>query len=346
MAANTTQETFRASACTGNLEYRIYSHLSEIAGLRRQWDELLARSSCNRAFGSLEWYLASCRNQDFLKPYLMTVARGDELICILPLALDLRTGIGAFPHLENDTNDALVRSDDPAPLAGLLQYALSDGLLCHQIQLSKLQPESQCVRAVSLLNRNLHIQCGSRDMKSYQSIKLPSNFDEYLASRGKLFRRNIKRALRSNNENGWVIREVYPQDLSPLELPEVFLQLILDRHRTRCAFHQMQAQSFVREVLPPLFSKGDLRAFAMFHRQKIAAIDLYLSARDGLLAWNGGFSAEAEHRSPGTALIAFAIQQAIATGLQDLDFGEGDEAYKQNWSNHSYAIRELDLIKT
>ena len=346
MAVNTTHGTLHASVSTGDLEYRIYSNLSEIAALCRQWDELLTRSSCNRAFGSVEWYLASCRIQDFFRPYLMTAARGPELICILPLALDLRTGIAVFPHLENDTNDALIRSDDPAPLAGLLQYALSDGVLCRQIQLSKLKPDSQCARAVLLLDRNLHIQCRSRDMKSYRCIKLPSTFDEYLASRGKLFRRNIRRALRSDNENVWVIREVYPHDLSPLELPELFLQLILDRHRTRCAFHQMQAQSFVREVLPSLFSKGDLRAFAIFYRQKIVAIDLYLSVRDGLVAWNGGFSAEAEHRSPGTALIAFAIQQAIATGLHDLDFGEGDEAYKQNWSNHSYAIRELDLIKT
>src|SRR5215510_14747041 len=121
MAVNTTQETFLASISTENLEYRIYSNLSEIAGISRQWDELLARSGCNKAFGSPEWYLASCRSQDFLRPYLMTAVRGAELICILPLALDLRTGMGVFPHLENDTNDALVRGDDPAPLADLLE---------------------------------------------------------------------------------------------------------------------------------------------------------------------------------------------------------------------------------
>jgi CelD/BcsL family acetyltransferase involved in cellulose biosynthesis len=345
MAANTTQEPFLASVRTGNLEYRIYSHLSEIADICRLWDELLARSSCNRAFGSPEWYLASCRIQDFLRPYLITATRGSELACILPLALDLRTGIGVFPHLENDYNDALVRDGDPASLAGLLQYALTGETPCRQFRLSKLRPDSQCAQAAALFNSNSPVECRSREMKSYRSIKLPSTFDEYLASRGKLFRRNTRRALRNNNQDGWKICEIHPHELPPLELPEVFFQLILDRHGTKCAFHHEQAQAFAREVLPSIFQKGGLRAFVMLNQTKTVAIDLYLSTRDGLVAWNGGFSAEVEHRSPGTTLIAFAIQQAIAMGLNDIDLGEGEEAYKQSWSNSSYVIRELEILK-
>src|SRR5437867_10708018 len=102
MAANTTRDTFLTPANTGSLEYRIYSNLSEIAGLARQWDDLLQGSRCNRAFGALEWYLASCRLQSSLEPYLVTATRGPEWICVLPLALDLQNGIAIFPHLEND----------------------------------------------------------------------------------------------------------------------------------------------------------------------------------------------------------------------------------------------------
>jgi CelD/BcsL family acetyltransferase involved in cellulose biosynthesis len=344
MAPNTTRDTFLTDISTGDLEYRVYSDLSEIAGIARQWDELLTRSSCNRAFGSLEWYLASCRFQSSLKPYLVTATHGQEWVCVLPLALDLQTGIAAFPHLENDYNDALVRGHDPSTLACVLQYALFEGTACRQVRLAKLRPDSQCAHAAALLNSNLHVECRSRDTKLYRSINLPPTFEEYLASRGKLFRRNVRRALRNDDENAFVIREVHPHELHPLELSEVFLRLILDRHRAKCAFDDAQAQSFAREVLPPIFSRGSLRAFAMLDQQRIVAIDLYLPACNGLVAWNGGFSAEVEHRSPGTALIAFAIRHAIAMGLEELDFGEGDEAYKQNWSNSSYMIRELDII--
>jgi CelD/BcsL family acetyltransferase involved in cellulose biosynthesis len=345
MAASTTRDTFLAPVNAGKLEYRIYSNLSEIAGIGRQWDDLLKLSSCNRAFGSLEWYLASCRLQSSLKPYLVTAARGPECICVLPLALDLQNGLAIFPHLENDYNDALVRGHDPATVARLLQYALFEGTACRRIRLAKIRPDSQCTKAAALLDSNPHIEYRSHDMKLYRFISLPPTFDQYLSSRGKLFRRNVRRALRNDDENGLVIREVHPQDLHPQQLPEVFLQLILDRHRTKCAFDDPQTRSFVREVLPALFRRGSLRAFAMLDQKRIVAIDLYLSAWDGLVAWNGGFSAAVKHRSPGTALIAFAIQQAIAMRLEDLDFGEGEEAYKQNWSNNSYMIRELDIIK-
>jgi CelD/BcsL family acetyltransferase involved in cellulose biosynthesis len=345
MAANTTRDTFLTPVNAGNLEYRIYSDLSEIAGLTRQWDDLLQSSRCNRAFGSLEWYLASCRLQGSLKPYLVTAARGPEWISVLPLALNLQNSIAVFPHLENDYNDALVRGHDPSTLAGLLQYALSERMACRQVRLSKLRPDSQCTHAAALLNSSLNSECRSHDMKLYRFISLPSTFDEYLASRGKLFRRNVRRALRNDDEDGLVISEVRPHDLHPLELPEVFLQLILDRHRTKCAFDDAHTQSFVREVLPAIFRRGSLRTFAMLDQEKIVAIDLYLAACDGWVAWNGGFSAKVERKSPGTALIAFAIQQAIAMGLETLDFGEGEEAYKQNWSNSSYMVRELEIIK-
>ena len=345
MAANTTRDTSFTPVNTGNLEYRIYSNLSEIAGLARQWDELLQSSRCNRAFGSLEWYLASCRLQSSLKPYLMTAARGPEWICALPLALDLQNSVAVFPHLENDYNDALVRGHDPSTLAGLLHYALFEQLACQKIRLSKLRPDSQCPEAASLFRGSLPIECRSRNMKCYRYIKLPSTFDEYLASRGKMFRKNIRRALRGGNENGLVIRQIYPHDLHPFELPEVFLRLILDRHGTKCAFYHAHARSFVREVLPPIFIKGMLRAFAMLHKERIVAIDLYLPNIQGLISWNGGFLAEVEQRSPGSSLLAFAIEQAIATGLNELDFGEGEEAYKQTWTNSSYMIRELDIIK-
>lgn len=346
MAANMKRDTFPASLNAGSPEYRIYSDFSEIASISPRWDDLLEGSSCNRAFGSLEWYLASCRIQTSLKPYLLTAALGPQLISVLPLAIDPRTGIGQFPHLENDYNDALVRGSDPVAVAGLLQYALFEGAPCRQLRLSKLKPHSLCAQAAAVFSSSSLIACRSRDMKLYRFIKLPPTFDEYLASRGKLFRRNIRRALRRGNEDGLMIRQVHPDDLSPSDLPEVFLQLILDRHRTNCAFRHPHTQSLVREVLPPLFSKGSLQAFAIVRKEQIVALDLYLSDSHGLVAWNGGFLAQIERWSPGSTLIACAVKQAIAMGLDELDFGEGDETYKQLWSNSSYITRELDIIKT
>ena len=329
----------------GKLEYRIYSDLAQIAEIRDQWTDLLAESAYNPAFASIEWYLASLHAQPFLSPYLVVASRGSEVASIFPLALNPDTGAAAFPHLENDYNDMLVRGNNPAYAAGLMEHVLADGTGCRQITLSKLKPDSLCIGATTCLNGNPNFECHSRDVKIYHYLELPATFDDYLASRGKLFRKSVKRALRIENKPGFAIRELHPDEFNPFDLPEMFIKFNLVRHDERCAFRGVHTQSFAKQLLPALFCDRRLRAFAMFVEERMIAIDLYLVISNGLLAWNGGFLAEGECRSPGTTLIAFAVRQAIAEGFQQIDFGEGDEAYKRNWTNNSYRVRELTLTR-
>jgi CelD/BcsL family acetyltransferase involved in cellulose biosynthesis len=323
---------------------KIYSDLSEIAGLSRQWDALLAESSCNKAFGSLEWYLASCHVQSSLSPYLVTAALGPEITCILPLALNPQNGTAVFPHFANDYNDILVRGENPAQPAGLLKYALSLNTGCRRICLSKLRPDSACARIMDCLKGDPQIECHLRETEVYSYIQLPDTFDKYLISRSKLSRRNLKYALRKTYANGLTIREILPEEFDPSDIPDVFIRLILDRQNETCLFQLAHAQSFVREALPSLFNKRCMHVFAMFKEERIVAIDLYFVAGNGLIAWNGGFLAEIERLSPGTALIAFGIEQAIAMGIHEFDFGDGDESYKEHWVNSEYMIGTMELV--
>lgn len=43
------------------------------------------------------------------------------------------------------------------------------------------------------------------------------------------------------------------------------------------------------------------------------------------------------------ALIAFGIQKAIAMGINELDFDNGDEEYKKHWVNKEYTIGTMEL---
>ena len=339
------EDKLSASRSSGKLKYKIYSDLSEIAGLSYQWDSLLAASGGNRAFGSLEWYLASCRVQSSLSPYLVIGALGPEITCILPLALNPQNGTAVFPHFANDYNDILVRADDSAQAADLLKYALSSQTGCRRIVLSKLRPDSCCARLSKSFNENPNVDCCYRETEVYSRIKLSETFNEYLMSRSKLSRRNIKYALRKTEANGLTTRELFAEEFDPSGLPEVFLRLILDRQDEKCLFWLAHAQAFVREVLPPLFSKRSMRVFAMFKEERIVAIDLYFVSGNVLTAWNGGFLAEIERWSPGTALIAFGIQQAIAMGIHEFDFGDGDEPYKRHWTNSEYSIGAMELTR-
>ena len=49
------------------IEYDLLTDLDEIEALSPEWEELLSRSHCNRAFSSVSWYLAACRAHAGLK---------------------------------------------------------------------------------------------------------------------------------------------------------------------------------------------------------------------------------------------------------------------------------------
>jgi CelD/BcsL family acetyltransferase involved in cellulose biosynthesis len=248
-----------------------------------------------------------------------------------------------FPHCANDYNDVVVRRDSLDRAAGLLEHATS---LCkgRRMVLAKLRPDSDCARAAALFNGKPHLECRFRKTKAYSYIELPASFDDYLASRSRLSRRNVKYALRKTEANGLVMRELSPREFDPMLLPEMLIRFAIDRQDEKSFFRLAYAQAFVREVLPSLFIKGYLKVFAMLKEGKAAAMDFYFFTHSGLTAWNGGFMPEIERLSPGTALLAFAIRQAIAMGFREFDFGEGDEAYKKHWTNKEYVVGEMELV--
>jgi CelD/BcsL family acetyltransferase involved in cellulose biosynthesis len=334
------------SAALGNdaAEFRIYSDLRQIAAISRQWEELLAIAPCNRAFASREWYAASCSKQGSWIPFLAAAFRGGTVLCILPLVLDHEDDTAKFPHHAADYNDVIARVDDPCLVADLLSHALASGQGGRRMVLSKLRPDSLCAGAVPLLCARSKVECGWREIDSYRYIRLPASFDDYLNSRSKAFRKNVRRKLRDLERDGLAMRELYPDEYEPASLPELLIALAVARHGAGCSFTRtVFVQSFLREVLPCLFRNRHLRAFALLDRERIVALDLCMVCPGGLATWNGGFLPEVEHYSPGLALFAFEIQQAIASGLHEFDFTRGEEAYKRSWANSSYAVGELEL---
>lgn len=346
MTAHAVENMANVAPPENNVEYRTYSGLAEVRGLSQPWEDLLATSQYNQAFASLEWYLASCRMDGSGTPYVIAATRGAEMTCILALLLNRTTGVATFPDYGSDYNDVLVRGGDPQLTTHLLRHAISAAAPCRHLKLSKLRPDSHCAKALPCFRRELHVECRHGIIDHHFYAELPSSFDDYLASLGMKFRKHIRRGLRAIAATpGLTICELFPNTLPPAALPDVYFHLFLCRHGNKPLVEQMKHRSFVREVLPPMFQKGRIRAFGMLEGERVIAIMLFFVAAHGLLAWNGGFLlAGKEQWSPGTSLYAFAIRQAIAERLHEVDFGDGDEAYKQHWTNRKYGISEIELI--
>ncbi|HEY6252897.1 MAG TPA: hypothetical protein VI685_23305, partial [Candidatus Angelobacter sp.] len=146
------------------VQYKIYSDLAEIRGLSQQWENLVATSPCNKAFASLEWYIATYYIDGSAEPYVIAAVRGSEMAGILPLVLDRETGEAMFPDYGSDYNDVLLRVENPALGADLLRYAISVETPCRHLQLSKLRPDSNCLAALHLLKDEPGIECRFSEM--------------------------------------------------------------------------------------------------------------------------------------------------------------------------------------
>ena len=329
------------------VRYTIHSELKGLEDIYRQWDQLLSTSHCNRAFASAEWYVSSCSKQETWTPYLITATSGGELICILPLVIDRADGTALFPHhgAGADYNDAIVCNNNTITVAASLRYALSSPAQCQKMVLSRLRPDSHCAKAMSCIQQDSDIQCNRRVTDMYPHITLPSSFEEYLASRGKAFRKNIRRILRNIQNDGLKIQELHPDEFDPAKLPELLTRMSVARNKEKSSFvRNTFIRSFINSVLPAIFRKRYLRAFAIFNRGQIIALDLCTLWASGFVTWNGGFLAEGALWSPGSALFAYGIQEAIAMGLEEYDFTRGTEAYKESWATGSYPVSEVELI--
>jgi hypothetical protein len=232
----------------------------------------------------------------------------------------------------------------PELIADLLSYALANAEGCHRMVLSRLRPDSHCAQAVPLLRAGSKFKCDWREIDRYGRACLPESFDSYLNSRSKAFRKDIRRAFHDLEKDGLALRELDPDTFPASSIPELLITLCVARHGDRCSFIQTPSkEAFPRYVLPPLFRKRHIRAFALLEGERVLGLDLCAASTGGLATWNGGFVPEIKRYSPGTALFAFGIQQAIASGLREFDFMRGPQAYKSNWTNNNYGMSELEL---
>ena len=327
------------------LTYKVYSDLTAVEAISAEWDRLLRVSPCNRAFGSAEWYMASCRTDKYesFAPHTVVAMRGAEIVAILPLVINSTEGVATIPNYCSDYCDIVARGDNPSMVAGLLTHALLSHESCRVMVLSMLREDSNCARAIPFISTPT-IDCRYRETEAYHYIKLPGSFDDYQASKSKNFRKSLKRVQLGIENSDLRLQELRPDELDPTELPELCISMISARQGEEFILRAERIRPFLNEVLPRLFAKGSVRAFALGKGEQIIALDICMTGAKSLCTWNGGFLAEAESWSPGTLLFAFGIRQAIDMDLEEYDFLRGDESYKRRWANGAHTVGELELV--
>jgi CelD/BcsL family acetyltransferase involved in cellulose biosynthesis len=119
---------------------------------------------------------------------------------------------------------------------------------------------------------------------------------------------------------------------------DAFLRELTRLHRARWeekggseALRGERVEEFLQAATPQLLAGGIGRLFLLHVGGRCAGAYYGLSDGRRAYAWLGGFDPELAYESPGTLLIAHAIEAAVEEGCQEFHFLRGRERYKYEW---------------
>src|SRR5208282_895614 len=218
-----------------SLDYQVAAHLSDVLRISAEWDLLLERSVCNRAFSSSKWFIGACRADSALSPHVLIARRAGSIVGVLPLALNRDERILQFPSGLCDYNDVVVARGDEDVAVGLLLYAMSGGHGYARAMLEHIREDSNCAGAMAVIGNGREVTgSGLRERAFY--IPLGLGYEEYVKARSPQLRKSLVKALRRASDNNISVQELRTASFAPADLPNLFLELHLKRFAGRTQF--------------------------------------------------------------------------------------------------------------
>jgi hypothetical protein len=227
------------------------------------------------------------------------------------------------------------------PALEAVETALKTGEL-EAVALPYLPVESSVLTAFEGAAGPLRRQYGSRPQPRRRLV-LPASFDEFVASRSANTRWRVRRDARR-------IEEAFGDELThdvlrdPSQLERLFAEL---EHVARTTYQRALGTGFAdtperRAEIAVGLEHGWLRAYVLYLRGEPVAFWLCSVYRGTMLIRTTGYDQQHAELRIGLHLLMKAIDDAIDDPeISVLDFGQGDAAYKQQFSSESSLERNL-----
>ena len=151
----------------------------------------------------------------------------------------------------------------------------------------------------------------------------------------------------------------YRRRLEPVTIEEAnagnldaMLQALFDLHAARWEKRGMPGmladdviQQFHREVAKAMLDAGALRMYALRSGDRVVAVFYGFADASAVYYYLSGYDPELEKLSPGTLIVAHAVESAVRDGATTFDFLRGAEEYKSSWGAKPRMNRKRQLIK-
>lgn len=173
-------------------------------------------------------------------------------------------------------------------------------------------------------------------------LELPGSWEELLAGLSYKFRTDLRRARKRLGSA--VLETAGPANLD--EMLGALFRLHAARWEGRNQSGMLATaalQGFHCEVAHAFVRAGLLRLLGLRVEGALAAVLYGFAGQDRFYAYLDGFDPALARLSPGTVLMAMAIEGAIGAGLREFDFLRRPEAYKYWWGARDRENLRLEL---
>jgi CelD/BcsL family acetyltransferase involved in cellulose biosynthesis len=166
---------------------------------------------------------------------------------------------------------------------------------------------------------------------------LPSDPEQWFATRSRNFRANLRKASRRLDEDGVThrIAPPAPVDASLDSLRRLHAAHWGDQSGFLTSFAQFAAAARTGA------DRGELLIHELVNGDEVIAAVAAMETADRLSLYQSGRSADRRWRNATTILLARAVQDACRRGLAEVDLLRGGEAYKHNFASSTREIAQL-----
>jgi CelD/BcsL family acetyltransferase involved in cellulose biosynthesis len=302
-----------------------------IGRLRGEWEALWQRDPTATPFQSPAWLLAWWRFFGTPEPVVLTARESGELVAILSLYLLrepgcrklLPVGVGVSDYI-----DALLDPNEPEA-AELLMAAIADTPGWDECWLPDLSPEGVLGRSAAAPG----LTEAAAPASPCPVLTLPRDPAALREAVPRKTLRDLHQARARAAATGEVMFETVAQNRLDAAMDDLF-RLHERRWLARGepgVCDDPRVRDFQRAAAAGLLAAGMLRMYRLWIDDAVLAVYYGFVAKGRAYAYLGGFDPSQPRLSPGSQVIAHAIEQASAEGAQRFDFLRGGEDYKYAW---------------
>lgn len=315
------------------LEISELRNLDELVRLEPEWWELWRRCPSATPFQTPAWLIPWWRA--FAPGELLVVAAraGARLVGLAPLYLEsgeqgrriLPLGISISDYLDLLAEAAQGRSI----VERLIGFLQNSPVPWDSLELTELPPGAAALE--------ISAPSGCEEERGTSNIAPVLEVPDGTERLEDLLPSRKKRALRmaSNRAKRRGAVEFIAGDLhSAAEMLTLLIRLHGARWESRCqsgVLADRRLHEFHAEAIPRLLRAGLARLYLLRIGGEPAAVYYGFVHRRSSYAYLTGFDPGFAYESPGSLLLAHAIEQAMGEGVREVHFLRGREAYKYGW---------------